>query len=830
LPSRGDPHTLHTSQTLRSFGDTTRWDERDKLALQQQVPTLVSSQPPADSAAAPAEAKIVLPAENKTAQYAISASLRGFYDDEKQLEDGVAVLKTNPLGAETAFSDVGRGGLGGGAVAGGIQERIPVLGDEPTVGKLYRAEPQNDNSALFLKREGGSNDRDKSDASRAQETQQAADSFYNGGTFYRYSTIQPQPVEGQRAERVREPGMGDAPVLGRLPQSEANTKNAPTTTSSNQNASTKAKAGASDVVSLAINGEITPAKGAFEMADPAQSAPKDTISQSFREAEETTAGQGIRTVEPTMEAKIEEKTKIGVGQKPAEVLVEMEQLKGEARKSVAKSEGPSPDQQTGDSKKETSERLARRQVDVRKQATLQDMDLTPPKPAAPAPIPQPEVQTRNNALSTFSLNVSDVSFKLAAASLEKGVLPEAASIRSEEFINAFDYRDAAPAAGQPVAFAWERARYPFAQNRDALRFSIKTAASGRQAAQPLNIVLLLDNSGSMERADRVSIIQEALRVLASQLQAQDTLSVVTFARTPRLWVDGVPGNQAGQVAAELSSLTPQGGTNLEEAMNLAYQTALRHYAANGINHVVLLTDGAANLGDTDAEVLKTKVETNRKQGIALDCFGIGWEGYNDDLLEVLTHNGDGRYGFLNTPEEAASEFAGPLAGALHVAASDVKVQVEFNPNRVSSYRQVGYARHQLTKEQFRDNTVDAAELGAAESGNALYVIEVNPQGNGPLATVRVRYKVPGTAEYREQEWTAPFTGNAASLEQTGPAIRLATTAGAFSEWLASSPYATEVAPDRLLGYLNGIPQAYGADPRPQKLEWMIRQAKAISGR
>src|SRR5204863_6225971 len=110
--------------------------------------------------------------------------------------------------------------------------------------------------------------------------------------------------------------------------------------------------------------------------------------------------------------------------------------------------------------------------------------------------------------------------------------------------------------------------------------------------------------------------------------------------------------------------------------------------------------------------------------------------------------GDGRYGFLNSPEEAASEFAGQLAGALHVAASDVKVQVEFNPRRVASFRQIGYARHQLTKEQFRDNSVDAAEIGAAESGNALYVIEVNSRGEGPLGTVRVRYKIPGTSDYR----------------------------------------------------------------------------------
>jgi Mg-chelatase subunit ChlD len=457
-------------------------------------------------------------------------------------------------------------------------------------------------------------------------------------------------------------------------------------------------------------------------------------------------------------------------------------------------------------------------------------DLPAARPAAPAPEPQPEIQTADNAFSTFSLNVSDVSFKLAAASLAQGVLPEPASIRSEEFLNAFDYRDPEPPAGVPVAFTFERARDPFAQNRDLLRFSLKTAASGRDPGRPLNIVLLLDNSGSMERADRVQIIHEALRVLAAQLHPQDTLSVVTFARTARLWVDGVSGSQAGQVADEVGGLTPQGGTNLEDAMNLAYETALRHYLANGINRVVLLTDGAANLGNVDPSVLKQKVEANRKQGIALDCFGIGWEGYNDDLLETLTRNGDGRYGFLNTPEEAAEGFAGQLAGALHVAASDVKVQVEFNPARVTAYRQIGYAKHQLTKEQFRDNSVNAAQIGAAEAGNALYAIAVNPRGEGPLAIVRIRYRIPGTSDYKEHEWTVPFTGSAAPLERSSAAMRLEATAGAFSEWLAGSSFAADVTPDQLLGYLSGVPQVYGADTRPKTLEWMIRQAKSLSGK
>jgi Mg-chelatase subunit ChlD len=453
-----------------------------------------------------------------------------------------------------------------------------------------------------------------------------------------------------------------------------------------------------------------------------------------------------------------------------------------------------------------------------------------PKLAASAGIPQPEIFTTENPFSTFSLNVSDVSFKLAAASLEKGALPDPATVRTEEFINAFDYRDPEPTGSAPIAFAWDRARYPFAHDRDLVRFSVKTAASGRQPGRPLNLVLLLDNSGSMERADRLRIRQECLRVLASQLQTNDRISVVAFARTPQLWVDGLPGNQGNELPQRVGGLTPQGGTNLEEAMNLAYRTALRHFLAEGVNRVVLLTDGAANLGDIAPESLKKNVEAHRRQGIALDCFGIGWEGYNDDLLEVLSRNGDGRYGFVNTPEAASSEFAGQLAGALKVAASDVKVQVEFNPRRVTAYRQLGYAKHQLKKEQFRDNTVDAAEIGAAEAGNALYVVQVNPQGEGPLGMVRVRFKVPGTSDYREHEWPVPYDGAARPLEQAPFAMRLAATAASFSEWLVSSPYAAEVAPERLLTYLSGVPESCPADPRPKKLEWMIRQAKSLAGK
>jgi len=185
---------------------------------------------------------------------------------------------------------------------------------------------------------------------------------------------------------------------------------------------------------------------------------------------------------------------------------------------------------------------------------------------------------------------------------------------------------------------------------------------------------------------------------------------------------------------------------------------------------------------------------------------------------------------VNSPEEAADHFANQLAGALNVAASDVKVQLEFNPRRVTSYRQIGYAKHQLTAQQFRDNTVDAAEIGAAEAGNALYVAQIRPDGEGPIATARVRFKKPGTSDYQELTWTVPYDSPARSLEKASASLRLATTASALSEWLAQSPFAGDISPARLLPYLNGLPEAASSDPRPAQLLRMIQQSQRLSSK
>ena len=485
-------------------------------------------------------------------------------------------------------------------------------------------------------------------------------------------------------------------------------------------------------------------------------------------------------------------------------------------------------------KSQTTSRSSRLRETKRVEKQLVEK-LKEPKPPAKPPTPsvvytpRPETVTAENNFSTFSLNVSDVSFNTALASLQADKLPAPGDVRSEEFLNALEYRDPMPRAGEPLAFHWERARSPFTHDRDIIRFSVRTAALGRQPGRPVNLVCLLDNSGSMEREDRVSIVKQTLGVLARKLTPNDRVSLVTFSRTPKLRIDGMRGGNREAFLKASTGWIPQGGTHVEKGLALAYETAKKHFIAGGNNRVILLTDGAANMGNVDPYQLRKTVESHRKQGIALDCFGIGWEGYNDNLLEVLARNGDGRYGFLNQPAQAVAEFEQKLLGAFQVAASDVKVQVEWNAGRVRVFRQVGYLRHQLKKEDFRNNKIDAAEISAAESGNALYVLQVNPDGEGPLGVVRVRYKVPFTSEYTEMEWSLAYESATIPLEQASPALRLGSVAATFAEWLAQNPYTQGVQLGDLQGLISGIPSIYATDPRPTQLEWMINKARILAG-
>jgi len=437
-----------------------------------------------------------------------------------------------------------------------------------------------------------------------------------------------------------------------------------------------------------------------------------------------------------------------------------------------------------------------------------------------------ELSAAEHTHSTFSLHVSDVSFKLAkAAMLEQRKMPERAKIRPEEFVNAFDYGDPSVSLRDKVGCVVEQAVHPFMQQRNLMRVSMSTAALGRQ--QPLRLTVLLDHSGSMEREDREKSVHKAMEVLAKQLGPNDEVTLISFAHRPRLLAERLKGDKAAQLLQLVKQAPSEGGTNIEEALKLAGQVALRTKQDGCMSRIVLLTDGAANLGEANARTLMQRVVALRQQGIAFDACGVGAEELDDEILEALSRKGDGRYYVLNKPEDADHGFAKQLAGALRPAASNVKVQVVFNPQRVGKYRLLGFEKHRLKKEDFRDDKVDAAEMAAEESGNAVYQFQPlsdTAGGRGDVGRVYVRFRDMSTGQMVERSWVIPYQEDAPRIENAKPSMQLATTAAMLAEKLRGTD-AGLVHFSEMNGVMNSLLGSYHSDQRVKDLVNMCKIAK-----
>ena len=427
--------------------------------------------------------------------------------------------------------------------------------------------------------------------------------------------------------------------------------------------------------------------------------------------------------------------------------------------------------------------------------------------------------------STFSLHVSDVSFKLAKAALAQGQWPE--TIRTEEFVNAFSYDERVLGPNERIGVAMEQAAHPFLSQRNLLRVSLQTAATGRGAEVPLRLTVVLDKSGSMERLDRSTVVDEAFRVLVSQLKAGDRVTLVGFSRTPTLLADFVDGSQGQRLLQILRETPSEGGTNVEEALKLAQAKALEHFEEGAQNRVILLTDGIANLGEAVPKNLMALVEGMRECKVAFDACGVGVEGLNDEILEALTRKGDGRYYLLGSQEESGADFAKQVAGALRPAAQNVKVQIEWNPERVGKWRLYGFEKHELKKEDFRNDSVDAAEMAAEEEGVALYHVEVKPDGEGPLGVARVRFLDIANDEMVEREWEIAHEGEADPLAKADRKVRLAAVAGLTAEKLARSAVGERVEWNELLAEVRQLKELLPRAQRVKDLEEMIEQAKNL---
>ncbi len=384
-----------------------------------------------------------------------------------------------------------------------------------------------------------------------------------------------------------------------------------------------------------------------------------------------------------------------------------------------------------------------------------------------------EIQVSDEPYSTFSLRVNDASFKLAYAALSQGQRPAAESVRMEEFYNAFDYGDPMPIGKEPIACAIDQAAHPFAASRNLLRISMRTAAAGRSAGQPLHLTLLIDQSGSMNREDRVAVMEASIKELTTLLTADDQVSVIGFSRTPRLLGEKIAGNDVAQLRKLMIQAASDGGTNIEEALNLGEVLAMRNKANGAQNRILLVTDGAANLGNADPLRLSNRIKAMRQKGLAFDIAGIGTDGLNDEMLLELARNGNGRYYVINNVTDAKENFARQLAGAFRPAAENVKVQVQLNPQRVASYSLLGFEKDRLKTEDFRNDQVDAAELAAAEAGNAMYQVAILPEGTGDIGEVSVRFRDTATGEMVERKWTILYDANTPPFDLAQPSMQLA---------------------------------------------------------
>jgi len=315
----------------------------------------------------------------------------------------------------------------------------------------------------------------------------------------------------------------------------------------------------------------------------------------------------------------------------------------------------------------------------------------------------------------------------------------------------------------------------------------------------------------------------ALAQLATLLTENDQLTVIGFSRTPRLLADSLPGNEAGKLPDLINQTANEGGTNIEQAINLASELALRHKLDGAQNRIVLFTDGAANLGNADPVRLSKKIEALRQQGLAFDIAGIGTNDLNDRLLSDLARHGNGRYYLVG--ENTGESLARQLAGAFRPAAGNVKVQVKLNPARVGNYKLIGFEKDRLKTEDFRNDSVDAAELAADEAGVAMYQIEPLPEGSGEIGEVSVRFRSMASGEMVERTWTIPYDPSAPAFDRAAPKTQLATLSLLAAQKLQPGPLADAIDFNKLSTTIGNLKNTYSNAPKAQQMLTLIDALK-----
>jgi len=432
-----------------------------------------------------------------------------------------------------------------------------------------------------------------------------------------------------------------------------------------------------------------------------------------------------------------------------------------------------------------------------------------------------------DAQSTFSVDVDTASYAISRRKLREGGLPPAASVRVEEFVNAFDYGYKAPRDGRPFAVDMEVMENPEAGNRHILRVGVQGRAL-KGERKPVHLTFLVDVSGSMGRPDKLGLAKEALHHLVDNLGAEDTVALATYAGAERIVLQPTYTTRKAQIHEAIDSLDSGGGTSMNSGMELAYQLASESYLHGSENRVIVLSDGDANIGRTSHDEILATIERYAEEGITLTTVGLGMGNYKDSMMEQLANKGDGNYFYLDGIAEAHKVFGKDLAGTIQTIAKDVKIQVEFDPEAVHAYRLIGYENRDIADRDFRNDRVDAGEIGSGHQVTAVYdvVLKEGAADSDSIARVRLRAKAPGPdSAAKEYTWSVPMSERS-DFDEAGRDARAAWAVATFAEKLRGSPFAQEISYSQLHRYATAASD--DSDDFRELLE-LIGRAAALSG-
>ncbi len=429
----------------------------------------------------------------------------------------------------------------------------------------------------------------------------------------------------------------------------------------------------------------------------------------------------------------------------------------------------------------------------------------------------PVKSVQSEPVSTFSIDVDTGSYSNVRRMLKQGQLPPKDAVRIEELINYFPYAKAAKTSEHPFSVQTELAPAPWNPDHQLLRLRIQAVDAKAAEMPPCNLVFLVDVSGSMESQDKLPLVKSSLKMLTKKLRAEDRISLVVYAGRTQVELEPTPGNQHEKIIAAIDRLQAGGSTAGEAAMKLAYQMARSSYIPNGVNRILMATDGDFNVGLSGVDQLKDMVAAERKSGISLSTLGFGTGNYNDYMMEQVADVGNGNSAYIDSVDEARKVLLEEMSSTFNTVAADVKVQVEFNPAQVAEYRLLGYENRLLNEADFNNDKVDAGEIGAGKTVTALY--EITPVGKATLidqhryqtpaatkpatdagkelAFLRLRYKQPGKDTSILLEEPILASSAKASLDQTSPDFRFAASVAGFGMYLRDSNYLGNYSPEQL---------------------------------